>query len=172
VPVLVGVVVDRALATGDAGALLWSLGALAALFVVLAASYGLGYRRVFRASGRAAHALRLRLARRVLDPAGGAEEGRMPGELLSVATGDAERVGAAGTALGFGAALLAALVVPAVVLLWISLPLGLLVVLGLPPLLLGLSAPDGPWRAARGRSRPGPRRPRRSRPTSSADCAS
>lgn len=136
VPVVVGVVIDRAVATGETDALLWSLALLALLFVVLSNAFRIGYAIISRAGFAAEHELRVRLAQRVLDPAGGATAGSMPGELLSIATSDAKRVGTIAHVVAFGAAAVAAIAVAAVVLLRISLPLGLLVVLGLPPLLV------------------------------------
>lgn len=136
VPVVVGVVIDRAVATGETSALLWSLGLLALLFVVLSNAFRIGYAIISRAGLAAEHELRVRLAQRVLDPAGGASAGSLPGELLSIATSDAKRVGTIAEVVAFGAAVVAAITVAAVVLLRISVPLGLLVVLGLPPLLI------------------------------------
>ncbi len=136
VPVVVGVVIDEAIATGDSAALAWSLAALAGLFAVLSTAFRLGFRKAVRAEERAAHELRVELARRVLHPAGGADGDRLPGELLSIATSDAQRVGTVNLAVAMGTGVLAALAIAAIVLLRISLPLGLLVVLGLPPVLL------------------------------------
>jgi putative ABC transport system ATP-binding protein len=136
VPVVVGVIVDEAIATGDGERLALMLAVLAGLFVVLSFAFRLGFRRVARAEERAAHELRVELAQRVLHPAGGADGGRLPGELLSIATSDAQRVGTVNLALAMGAGVLAAVAIAAIVLLRISLPLGLLVVLGLPPVLL------------------------------------
>lgn len=144
VPVLVGVVVDEAVATGDEGALAWSLAVLAALFVVLSFSFRIGFRRASRAQERAAHELRVTLAERVLAPAGGADRGRLPGELLSIATSDAQRVGGVVIAVAVGAGVLAAVSVATVVLLSTSLELGLLVVLGLPPVLFAVQRAGRP----------------------------
>jgi putative ABC transport system ATP-binding protein len=136
VPVVVGVIVDEAIATGDGERLALTLAVLAGLFVVLSIAFRVGFRKVARAEERAAHELRVELAQRVLHPAGGADGGRLPGELLSIATSDAQRVGTINLALAMGAGVLAAVAIAAIVLLRISLPLGLLVVLGLPPVLL------------------------------------
>lgn len=138
VPVMVGLVIDRAIVAGDIGALAWSMAILAALFAVLSTAFRVGFRMVARAEERAAHQLRVELARRVLQPAGGADRGRLPGELLSIATSDAKRVGAVNIVVAMGAGVLAAVAVAAVVLLGISLALGLLVVLGLPPVLFAV----------------------------------
>ncbi|TDV42232.1 ABC transporter ATP-binding protein [Actinophytocola oryzae] len=135
VPVLIGLVIDDAVAAEGYGRLLLWLVVLAAVFAVLSYSFRFGARQAERAVEQAAHELRLSLAARVLDPLGGAEKGRLPGELTSLATGDAMRVGALARAVAYGVAALTAVVVGAVALLWISVPLGLFVLLGTPPLL-------------------------------------
>ncbi len=137
VPVVVGVVIDEAIATGDSGALAWSLAALAGLFAVLSTAFRLGFRKAVRAEERAAHELRVELARRVLHPAGGADGDRLPGELLSIATSDAQRVGTVNLAVAMGTGVPAAIVLggaPAAADL--SPWLGLLVLVGLPPVLI------------------------------------
>lgn len=135
VPVVVGVIIDQAVATGSTGTLWRWLLLLAALFLVLSTCYRTGARITEGAGEKAAHRLRLDLGTRVLDPRGGADADRLPGALTSIATNDAKRVGSAVTVLPYGAAALAALAVSAVALLRISVPLGLLVLLGIPPLL-------------------------------------
>ncbi|MFJ1598151.1 ABC transporter ATP-binding protein [Streptomyces sp. NPDC088261] len=135
VPVLVGVVIDRAVAEDDGGALgLW-IGVLAVVYVGLSFSFRHGARLSERAAVVAAHELRTAVVARVLEPGGGAEAGRLPGALTNLATEDAKRVGAVTVAVMEAAAALAALTVSAVALLWISVPLGLVVLLGTPLLL-------------------------------------
>ncbi|MFG3660992.1 ABC transporter ATP-binding protein [Streptomyces sp. NPDC047706] len=135
VPVLIGLAVERGVVAGDAGGLLLWLGVLAVVYVGLSYSFRFGARAGERASVTAAHRLRTQLVGRVLAPEGGADEGRLPGELASTATEDAKRVGAVTMALVVGIGAATGLVVGAVVLLRISLPLGLLVLLGTPLLL-------------------------------------
>jgi putative ABC transport system ATP-binding protein len=135
VPVLIGLIIDDAVAADGYGRLFLWLGVLAAVFAILSHSFRFGARQAELAVEQAAHELRLALAARVLDPRGGAEKGRLPGELTSLATGDAMRVGALARAVAYGTAALTAIVVTAVALLWISVPLGLFVLLGTPPLL-------------------------------------
>jgi putative ABC transport system ATP-binding protein len=135
VPVLVGVIVDRAIGTGpDAGVddLLTWLGVLGVAFATLSLSYRFGARFGEASAEWAAHGLRLQLAQRVLHPRGGAEAGRLPGALANIATSDAKRVGAINTALANGAAALAAMLVGGIALVRVSLPLGLLVLVGGP----------------------------------------
>jgi putative ABC transport system ATP-binding protein len=135
VPVVIGVVIDQAVAGGSVGTLIFWLAVLAVLFAALSTSYRLGARFGERAAERAAHDLRLDVGRRVLHPGGGAEAGNLAGELVSIGTSDAKRVGQVNGVLPFGVAGLAGLLVSAAVLLTMSLPLGLLVLLGTPPML-------------------------------------
>ncbi|MGM0723816.1 MAG: ABC transporter transmembrane domain-containing protein [Actinomycetota bacterium] len=135
VPVLVGVVIDRAVATGDVGSLVIWLLVLAADFAMLSYSYRFGARQALHADLRADAGLRTRVAARLLDHRGGAETGRLPGSVTSIAVADAKRVAVMNFWIPTAAAAAAALVVAAVALLRISLPLGLLILLGTPPLL-------------------------------------
>ncbi|MEU3748964.1 MULTISPECIES: ABC transporter ATP-binding protein [Streptomyces] len=135
VPVVIGVIIDSAVATGSSASLLRWLVVLAVLFLVLSTCYRTSARITEGAGEQAAHRLRLELAARVLDPRGGAETNRLPGALTSIATNDARRVGSVATAISYGVSAVAALVISAVALLRISVPLGLLVLLGIPPLL-------------------------------------
>ncbi|MFF1419947.1 ABC transporter ATP-binding protein [Streptomyces sp. NPDC058280] len=135
VPVVIGLVIDEAVATGSSGALLRWLLVLAGLFLVLSTCYRNSARLTEGAGEGAAHRIRQDLADRVLDPRGGADSGRLPGALTAVATGDARRVGSVVSALPYALSAVAGLAVSAVALLRISVPLGLLVLLGVPPLL-------------------------------------
>ncbi|MFE0649362.1 ABC transporter ATP-binding protein [Streptomyces sp. NPDC059534] len=135
VPVVIGVVIDSAVATGSSASLLRWLLVLAVLFLVLSTCYRTSARITEGTGELAAHRLRMELAARVLDPRGGADANRLPGALTSIATNDARRVGSVATVLSYGVSAVAALVISAVALLRISVPLGLLVLLGIPPLL-------------------------------------
>ncbi|MET0135167.1 MAG: ABC transporter ATP-binding protein [Kibdelosporangium sp.] len=136
VPVVIGVAIDQAVSTGSAGALLQWIAVLAAVFAALSFSYRFGARASERAAELAAHEIRTQLAERVLDPRGGAENAHLPGALVNIATGDAKRVGVINTVLPLGIAAFTGLIVSAIALLTMSIPLGLLVLLGTPPLLV------------------------------------
>ncbi|SCX58491.1 putative ABC transport system ATP-binding protein [Klenkia marina] len=143
VPVAIGVTIDRAVSTGSVPALLASLGATAVLFVVLSQAYRFGARHVVAGWFTETHQLRVEVAARVLDPHG--LRGTPPtGELLSIATNDAERVGRVVEAASLVVAGTTALAVSAVGLLTISVPLGIGVLLGA-PLLVGLLQLLSPW---------------------------
>ncbi|MEW2399660.1 ABC transporter ATP-binding protein [Streptomyces sp. NPDC046862] len=135
VPLLIGLAVDRGVVDGDVTGLLLWLGILAAVYVGLSLSFRHGARIGERASLTAAHHLRTALVGRVLAQEGGADDGRLPGELANTATEDARRVGAVTMALVFGVAAATGVLVSAIVLLSVSLTLGLLVLLGTPLLL-------------------------------------
>jgi putative ABC transport system ATP-binding protein len=135
VPVLIGLAIERGVVDGDVPGLLLWLGVLAVVYVGLSFSFRASARAGERASVTAAHHLRTELVGRVLAPEGGAEEGRLPGELTNVATEDAKRVGAVAMALIVAFAATAGLVAGAVALLRVSVVLGLLVLLGTPLLL-------------------------------------
>ncbi|WP_410657913.1 ABC transporter ATP-binding protein [Amycolatopsis sp. lyj-112] len=135
VPVIIGLVIDQAVTGGSVGSLVIWLAVLGVVFAGLSYSYRFAARAAEGASLRAAHDIRLAISRRVLHPGGGAETGKLAGELVNVGTSDAQRVGVINAALPFGIAALAGVLVSAVALLRMSLPLGLLVLLGTPPLL-------------------------------------
>lgn len=78
-PVLIGVVIDQAVAGQNAGRLALWLGVLAVMYVTLSWSFRLGAKAGERSAEEAAHTLRLAIVGRVLDARGGAEEGRLPG---------------------------------------------------------------------------------------------
>ncbi|MFD9959501.1 ABC transporter ATP-binding protein [Amycolatopsis sp. NPDC058986] len=136
VPVVIGVVIDQAVAGGSGWVLLGWLAVLGAVFAGLSNCYRFGARAAERAAERSAHDLRIEVSRRVLHPRGGAETGNLAGELVSIGTSDARRVGVVDAIIPFGVAALSGLLVSAVMLLRMSVPLGLLVLLGTPPILV------------------------------------
>ncbi|MEU4428911.1 ABC transporter ATP-binding protein [Actinoplanes sp. NPDC024001] len=137
VPVAIGVVIDRAVATSDTGALLYSLAGLVVLFTVLAMAWRFGAQISFGAAEREAHIARVGIARHALDPRG-QRTGLRDGELLSIAASDADRSMEAIRAASIAAAACTALSVSAVALLVVNLPLGIGVLAGVPLVLLGL----------------------------------
>ncbi|WP_435193436.1 ABC transporter ATP-binding protein [Streptomyces sp. NRRL F-5630] len=134
-PVLIGVVIDQAVAGRDGGRLALWLVVLAVVYGCLSWSFRLGALAGERSAEEAGHALRLTVVRRVLDARGSAGSDRLSGELANVATEDAKRVGAVTMALMNGVWALAGITVSAVALLLTSVPLGLVVLLGTPVLL-------------------------------------
>jgi putative ABC transport system ATP-binding protein len=137
VPILIGVIVDRAVAPGDLGALVWWVGVLAALFVLLTTAYRHGARRLMQAIATEGHLLRLDVVAKVLHPRGIRTELRA-GDLLTVSTSDADN---ASYVLDYVPRIVGSLVaatVAAVALMVISVPLGLVVLIATPVVLAGL----------------------------------
>ncbi len=139
VPVAIGVFVDQAVSTGELKPLLWCVLMLFALFAVLSNAWKTGARQVVRAIEYETHLLRLEIAKRVLDPRGH-QTGLKAGELLSIATSDAEKASLVLRAVSLGFAGSTALAVSSVALLLVDVPLGLGVVIGVPLLVLGIQA--------------------------------
>lgn len=140
VPVAIGLTIDLAVSTGDFTALLWCVSGFALLFTVLASAYRFGARLTLGAVEREAHLLRLESARRVLHPRG-ERSGLRSGEVLAVATSDAEQAASYARAWAVGIAQVTAITVTTVVLLSINVPLGAGVLLGVPLMLLLLRVP-------------------------------
>ncbi|GAB3445254.1 ABC transporter ATP-binding protein [Actinophytocola sediminis] len=137
VPVMIGVIIDRAVGTGDTWSLLWWVLVLAALFASLTTAWRLGARHMVVAMQREIHQLRVEVVARVLDPRGH-RTGMRAGEVLQVATSDAERAATVMEAGSMGTAALIGLGVSAVSLLTIDVPLGITVLVGVPLLVAGL----------------------------------
>ena len=137
VPVMIGVIIDNAIASRDLATLLLLLTLLGCLFVSLTVCWRFGARLVVIAIQRETHQLRLDVVDRTLDPRG-LRTSLRTGEVLQVATSDAERAAVVLQATSMGAAAVAALGVAAVTLLTIHVPLGLAVLLGVPLLVAGL----------------------------------
>ncbi|MFF5792173.1 ABC transporter transmembrane domain-containing protein [Paeniglutamicibacter sp. NPDC012692] len=126
VPVLIGVSIDKAIGPSDLGALLWTLGGLAGLFLALTYSWRHGYRLTNRVYGFGDHSLRQMVIAKVLDPrATGKQFGA--GRTLNIATSDTAITAGLSWLVSQMSASLAALITAATSLLLISWQLGLLV---------------------------------------------
>lgn len=143
VPVVIGVVIDRAIGPGDLDALIGWLIGLGGLFVILALCWRFGQSAGAKVAEAAGFELRGTLIRRVLDPHG-MQRTRRPGELVTIAGGDVDRTVGAVWVIGGAVAKGAAVVTVAVSLLLISLPLGVAVLLTTPILLVGMHLVAGP----------------------------
>jgi putative ABC transport system ATP-binding protein len=143
VPVVIGAVIDRAVATGDGGSLARWTAVLAVVFVCLSAAGCVGLYVEEKAVTGAAHWARLRVAERVLAPGGGVES-TLAGQVVSLSTVETARIGEGAGAVILGVGAVTGLVVGAAVLLATSVPIGLTVVLGVPVVMVVvrlLSAP-------------------------------
>ena len=143
VPVLIGLVIDRAVRTGDGGAALRWVLALAGLFAVLSAAGCAGLYVEEKAVTGATHRVRMAVARRVLAPEGGVEDA-LPGEVVSLSTVETTRIGEGVGAVVFIVGAIAGVLAGAAVLLATSVTLGLVVIVGLPIVLLAVQALSAP----------------------------
>ncbi|PZF86139.1 ABC transporter ATP-binding protein [Jiangella anatolica] len=131
VPVVMGVAIDRALATGDTAQLVLWLGVLVALYIVLTVAAKLANRLTAYAVQLLQHRLRSTLSTGVLHPAGGAA--RAPdGSVVSVMTSDVARLANAGILVILPISRIAAIGFIAVSLLATHWLLGLVVLVGAP----------------------------------------
>ncbi|MBJ8338837.1 ABC transporter ATP-binding protein [Antrihabitans sp. YC3-6] len=142
VPVVIGIIVDRAVETGDVSMLAIWLGALALLFAVLSTVYRLGARQLMLSIATEAHRLRVEVAAKILDPLGIRTELRS-GDLLTVSTTDADNAAYLLDYVPRIVGAITAALVCAVTLVVIDAPLGFAVLVGTPVVLLALqlSAP-------------------------------
>jgi putative ABC transport system ATP-binding protein len=134
VPVVIGETVDVAVSTGSLPRLITWVGLLGLLFLLLTTAYRNGARQLMRALADESHALRLEVAAKVLDPRAEVRTGAV----LTISTTDADH---ASYLLDYVPRIIGALVataVSAVGLFVISVPLGLVVLIGTPVVLIGL----------------------------------
>jgi putative ABC transport system ATP-binding protein len=137
VPVLIGTIVDRAVATGSVDAIIRWIAALAGLFLVLTLVYRIGARMLMYAIARESHLLRVELSRKILDPLGIRTEYKV-GELLSITSNDAEETGYVIDYLARITGAIVATIACGAVLLSVDIPLGLMVLVGVPIVVAGL----------------------------------
>ena len=124
VPVAFGLVIGRAVTTGDVGEMVLGAVGILALFAVLAAAGGYGYYFTGRAALSEAHRLRVAVVHRVLkDPA--ATQGRQAGELLSITSSDTRAATEVISVFGALVAAIMGLGVATAVLIGIDAGLGL-----------------------------------------------
>jgi ABC-type multidrug transport system fused ATPase/permease subunit len=150
VPVVMGLAIDRAVATGDSGSLIVWLAVLAAVFGALSLSFRFGYRACFLGVNAVQHHLRTMVAERILDPRGMGGPSHSPGMLLSISTSDVTRLAGAVWLGVLPVGEFAAVIFCGMVLLWLSWPLGLAVLIGAPVLLWLIDKAAGPLRRRSG----------------------
>lgn len=131
VPVVMGLAIDRALATGDAGQLVLWLGVLVALYVALTGAAKLANRLTASALQLLQHRLRATLSAGALHPVGGAVQAP-DGGIVSVMTNDVTRLANAGQLAILPISRIAAIGFIAISLLATYWLLGLMVLVGAP----------------------------------------
>ncbi|GAB3918683.1 multidrug ABC transporter ATP-binding protein [Microlunatus endophyticus] len=128
VPVIIGSAISHAVDHGSGRSIALWLIILAADFGFLSLSYRFGARASMRAKQHTGHRVRLWLAERVLRPGGGV--GLAPGDLLSRAASDANRVGAYAGMLATAIAAVVVLCASTIMLLRFSVVLAVIIVVG------------------------------------------
>lgn len=147
VPVAIGLIIDHAVVTRDLSALFVGVIGLIALFTVLMLAYRTGARVLFYAVQRESHRLRVRIAGHVLHGRG-ARTSLRSGELLSIASTDADLTGMTLRLSGFAASGIVAIATSAFVLLRIDIVLGVGVLVGVPAIVALLQV-LAPWMTRR-----------------------
>jgi putative ABC transport system ATP-binding protein len=137
VPVLIGVIVDRAIAPGSVSGIVTWIGVLAALFVVLTLVYRFGARLLMFGIARESHLLRVELSAKILHPLGIRTDYKI-GELLSISSVDADETSYVIDYVPRVTGAVVATIACGIVLLTIDVPLGLLVLIGIPLVVAGL----------------------------------
>lgn len=135
VSVVVGMIIDHAVAVGSVRALLAWGALLLLVFASLMITYLFGAAEAYRTDQRERHRLRVEIAHHVLRPLG-ARSGSLPGTTLSLATADAEGAGSLTQPGSYTLASAVAVVGSAVILLNIDTVLGLVVLVGVPVVLV------------------------------------
>ena len=141
VPISIGLIVDHAIVPRDRAALLLSIAGLLLLFTVLSFAYRFGARRMNTALQLEAHDLRVEVARHAL-LSRGALDGRRPGAVLSLSSADADVAAMIFRQLASGGSALIGIAGASAYLLWVDLPVGLVVILGVPLALLVVAGPS------------------------------
>lgn len=134
VPVVMGLAIDRALATGDAGQLVVWIGVLVALYIALTVAARLANRLNVYGLQLLQHRLRATLSTRVLHPVdGGVGVGRAPdGGVVSTMTNDVVRVANGMLLLTLSTSRIVSIGFIAIALLAVHWLLGVLVLVGAP----------------------------------------
>jgi ABC-type bacteriocin/lantibiotic exporter with double-glycine peptidase domain len=127
IPVIIGAVVDEAIGTSDLLALTRLLAILAIVFAGLIICWRVATRTLTRVYSGGEHDLRLRAARKVLDP-NGVRHRRSTGDVLAIATNDSSSVSGLAWLIAEMGASSAAIITAIIALALISWPLAAIVI--------------------------------------------
>ncbi|WP_259559091.1 ABC transporter transmembrane domain-containing protein [Brachybacterium sillae] len=130
IPILLGYVIDAGIVAADPRALLWGIVLLVGMRLVGLACWATGFRIVQRARMTERHRLRVQVTAAVLDPSSRPLE-RPAGEVLSIATSDADKASDVFEVLGWAIPGSLAVIGAGVWLTWVDPVLGLTLLVGL-----------------------------------------
>jgi ABC-type multidrug transport system fused ATPase/permease subunit len=146
VPVIMGVAIDRAISTNDSGQLVLWVVVLAVDFALVSFTFRFGSRVGFLGMQSIQHQVRTRITDRILDARGLGGPPRQPGMLLSIATSDARQLAMSVAIVVYPLGEFAAVVFSAIILLFISWPLGLAILVAAPLMLWVMDRAGSPLR--------------------------
>ncbi|MCK5891898.1 ABC transporter ATP-binding protein [Aeromicrobium sp.] len=129
VPVMIGVTIDVGVETGDLGPFLLSCLAIAVIFTFLSYGYRFGATFMNRAVQLESHRIRLEVAGQAVLPA---DDPKLAGEWLSLATADADKVSLLVRQFGFTVASVVTVGATAVYLARTDVTLALVILFGVP----------------------------------------
>lgn len=146
VPVVMGLAIDRAIAPGNAGQLMLWVVVLAVDYALVSMTFRFGSRIGFLGMQSIQHHVRTTITDRILDARGMGGQARQPGMLLSIATSDARQLAMSVAIVVYPLGEFAAVVFSALILLYISWPLGLAIAVAAPLMLLLMDVAGSPLR--------------------------
>ncbi|MDJ0392574.1 ABC transporter ATP-binding protein [Rhodococcus sp. G-MC3] len=146
IPVIMGQAIDRAIGTGDPKQLVLWTALLAVDYAFVSFTFRFGGRIGFLGMNAIAHKVRTKITNRILDPEGMGGPARQPGMLLSIATSDARQMAMAVAIVIYPLGEFAAVLFAAIILLYISWPLGLAIAVATPVMLWVMDRAGGPLR--------------------------
>lgn len=144
-PVIIGRAID------DLDRVFWWIGVLAGTFIMGMVASWFGRRLLNRSILVIGHDLRMEVTDRIQDPRGVGGRRRTPGELLSIASSDTQRVADAVFMTVFPVAEVASVLYVGIMMLYISVPLGIAVLIGGPLLVWIALVAAGPLRRRSGK---------------------
>ncbi len=146
VPVVMGLAIDRAISTGDSGQLVLWVAVLAVVYALVSITFRFGSRIGFLGMQSIQHQVRTKITDRILDARGMGGPARQPGMLLSIASSDARQLAMAVAIVVYPLGEFAAVVFSALILLYISWPLGLAIAVAAPLMLWLMDRTGAPLR--------------------------
>ncbi|WP_206510986.1 ABC transporter ATP-binding protein [Rhodococcus sp. BGS-1C] len=146
VPVVMGLAIDRAIAPGDTGQLVLWIGVLAVVYALVSTTFRFGSRIGFLGMQSIQHQVRTKITDRILDAEGMGGPARQPGMMLNIATSDARQLAMSVAIVVYPLGEFAAVVFSALILLYISWPLGLAIAVAAPLMLWLMDIAGSPLR--------------------------
>ncbi|WP_170945974.1 ABC transporter ATP-binding protein [Rhodococcus sp. 14-2483-1-2] len=146
IPVIMGLAIDRAISARDPRQLILWTAVLAVDYAFVSFTFRFGGRIGFLGMNAVQHRVRTEITDRILDARGMAGPDRQPGMLLSIATSDARHMAMAVAIVIYPLGEFAAVVFAALILLYVSWPLGVAIAIATPLMLWLMDRAGSPLR--------------------------